>query len=150
MKHSIEKYRLIAKANIGVDGGCLEDDVILDLCDEVERLTKENEKMFDRLSSPGYKVDGCTCGEGCDYHIVPNQMTRHNSGPNRMPPYPRCPECGSSVVGAMMTSRSITSNGKIYYHPEAISVYCESGDCNWDRKLNQIPSPSKEGSEDHA
>jgi hypothetical protein len=64
---------------------------------------------------------------------------------NRTPPYPRCPECGRAVVGAMMTSRSIThSDGEVYYHPNAISVYCESGDCNWDRNLCQIPSPSKE------
>ena len=59
--------------------------------------------------------------------------------------YPRCPECGSAVVGAMMTSNSITLiNGEIYYHADAISIYCESGACNWDRNICEIPSPSKE------
>ena len=63
---------------------------------------------------------------------------------NRKHSYPRCPECGRAVVGAMMTSRSIMhSDGEVYYHPDAISVYCESGGCNWDRKIYQIPSPSK-------
>ena len=47
--------------------------------------------------------------------------------PDRTPPYPRCPECGKAVVGAMMTSRSITHNDEVYYHPDAISVYCECG-----------------------
>ena len=70
---------------------------------------------------------------------------RRDQRPDRTPPYPRCPECGRAVVGAMMTSRSVTqSDGEVYYHPDAISVYCESGDCNWERKLYQIPSPSKE------
>ena len=64
-------------------------------------------------------------------------------GPNRTPPYPLCPLCGCNVVGAMMTSGSIEREGAVYYHPRAVSVYCESGSCNYDRLLEQLPSPSR-------
>jgi len=28
-----------------------------------------------------------------------------------------------------------------YYHPDAISVYCVSGTCNWDHKLRELTTP---------
>ena len=50
--------------------------------------------------------------------------------------YPKCPRCGGPVAGAMMTSQSVdlgfgTAPRMTYYHPDAISVYCVSEDCNW-------------------
>jgi len=57
--------------------------------------------------------------------------------------YPLCPRCGKAVVGAMMTSRSVMVDGVTYYHPKAISVYCESASCNYDKLLSDIPFPSK-------
>lgn len=58
--------------------------------------------------------------------------------------YPKCPRCGSTVVGAMMTSEAITGkDGQIYYHPDAISVYCISAACNYDRKLHELKNPPK-------
>lgn len=60
--------------------------------------------------------------------------------------YPICPKCGGRVAGAMMTSQSVdlsfgTAPGQIYYHPNALSVYCVSGDCNWDHKLSDLKTP---------
>ena len=66
--------------------------------------------------------------------------------------YPRCPRCGGPVAGAMMTSGAITSDGLkpfaeqltsegLYYHPDAVSVYCVSASCNFDKLLREIPTP---------
>lgn len=65
--------------------------------------------------------------------------------------YPVCPVCGSRVAAAMMTSGAI-KNGSInnttspwyrdlYYHAEALSVYCTSGDCNYDMPLANLKTP---------
>ena len=65
----------------------------------------------------------------------------------RKPPYPICPLCGHPVVGALLTSDSVTGYDKYtqeverYYHPRAISVYCSNGDCNYDRLLTELPFP---------
>ena len=45
-----------------------------------------------------------------------------------------------------MTSQSVNRGfgiapRMIYYHPDAISVYCVSADCNWDRKLAELTTP---------
>jgi hypothetical protein len=56
--------------------------------------------------------------------------------------YPKCPTCGGPVVGAMMTSKSHEIDGERYYHPDAISVYCQNAECNYDRNLYEIPSPA--------
>ena len=61
---------------------------------------------------------------------------------NRAKEYPKCPRCGRAVVGAMMTGRSIMHLGQRYYHPEDLSVYCESASCNYDQKLGELPTPS--------
>lgn len=63
--------------------------------------------------------------------------------------YPKCPRCGGPVAGAMMTSQSIDlSFGAgprlVYYHPNAVSVYCVSADCNWDHKLEELKTPVPE------
>ena len=42
----------------------------------------------------------------------------------------------------MMTGRSVEVEGVRYYHPDDLSVYCESADCNYDRKLAELPTPS--------
>jgi hypothetical protein len=64
--------------------------------------------------------------------------------------YPLCPRCGGPVVGAMMTSRSVVGpDGELYYHPDAVSVHCQSGSCNWDCLLAELPNPptAPDGSE---
>lgn len=71
--------------------------------------------------------------------------------------YPICPWCKrQTIVGAMMTSRAMVIHkpdttvnargipsdpGELYYHPDAISVYCCAGDCNYDQPLANLPHP---------
>jgi len=60
--------------------------------------------------------------------------------------YPRCPLCGGPVAGAMMTSSSVELRFGVddptrYYHPDALSVYCVSGSCNWQAMLGQLTTP---------
>lgn len=63
--------------------------------------------------------------------------------------YPICPRCGGPVVGAMMTSGSVEVSWpnepgrekRFAYFSEAISVYCCSGECEWDALLGHIPYP---------
>ena len=60
--------------------------------------------------------------------------------------YPKCPRCGGPVAGAMMTSSSVdlgfgVDKAMRYYHPDAISVYCVSADCNYDHKLSDLTTP---------
>jgi hypothetical protein len=57
--------------------------------------------------------------------------------------YPKCPRCGRAVVGAMMTGRGRAVDGQFFYHPADISVYCERADCNYDKKLSDLPTPSR-------
>jgi hypothetical protein len=73
-------------------------------------------------------------------------MSSGNSDNLSRAEYPKCPRCGGPVAGAMMTSQSVdlgfgTAPRMIYYHPDAISVYCVSGDCNWDHKLSELTTP---------
>jgi len=63
--------------------------------------------------------------------------------------YPKCPRCGGPVAGASMTSESVnlgfgTAKGMIYYHPNALSLYCVSADCNWDHKFFELTTPVPE------
>lgn len=49
----------------------------------------------------------------------------------------------------MMTSQSVdlgfgNAPRMIYYHPDAISVYCVSASCNWDHKLAELTTPVPE------
>lgn len=60
--------------------------------------------------------------------------------------YPRCPRCGGPVAGAMMTSQSVDLGFEVaphmrYYHPDALSVFCVSADCNYDHKLSDLKTP---------
>lgn len=58
------------------------------------------------------------------------------------PRYPRYPKCGREVVGAMMTSRSVVGeDGDVYYHPNAVTVYCRFGDCNYDERVADLMNP---------
>jgi hypothetical protein len=41
----------------------------------------------------------------------------------------------------MMTSGSVEIDGVRFYRPEAVSVYCSSGGCNYDRLLAELPFP---------
>jgi hypothetical protein len=58
--------------------------------------------------------------------------------------YPRCPDCGHAVVGAAMTSKSFIVSEKTvgdlqkerYYHPDALSVYCQH--CNYDQPFGEL------------
>lgn len=59
--------------------------------------------------------------------------------------YPRCPWCGSLVVAAMMTGRSVhmlvqTDRPGLarYYHPDDLSLHCSSGSCTWDQPLVRL------------
>jgi hypothetical protein len=72
------------------------------------------------------------------------KLMRKNENGVRIPKdeYPICPRCGGSVVGAMMTSGSVVVDGITYYRPKAVSVYCESGDCNYDQPLANLKNPS--------
>jgi len=65
--------------------------------------------------------------------------------------YPICPRCGSPVAGALMTSKSISvvkANGEwgkiLFYHPDAISLYCVSGSCNFDHNIADFTTPVPE------
>lgn len=73
--------------------------------------------------------------------------------------YPICPRCGSPVAGAMMTTSlainpdgtpfsaaSWRSGDTLYYHPDGISIYCTSADCNWDHPLSAFKTPVPEKS----
>ncbi len=68
--------------------------------------------------------------------------------PEKLPrsEYPRCPRCGGPVAGAMMTSQSVDLGFGVaprltYYHPDSLSVYCVSADCNYDHKLAELTTP---------
>lgn len=76
-----------------------------------------------------------------DEHMRPGPS--HGPAFERTPPYPVCPECGGTVVAAMMTSGSVIVSGIRYYHPKALSVHCCSGACNYDRQLGQLPYPPR-------
>lgn len=68
--------------------------------------------------------------------------------------YPICPMCGGKVAAGMMTSGAIkdstlsNSNSPwykdLYYHPDALSVYCTSADCNYDMLLQNLKTPIPE------
>lgn len=62
--------------------------------------------------------------------------------------YPKCPQCGGPVVGAMMTSGSVEVDGVRYYRARAVSVYCPSAHCNYDQPLASLSAPV-EGSVTH-
>ena len=75
--------------------------------------------------------------------------------------YPLCPWCGAqTIVGAMMTSNALVVHrptttvnaagkpshpGERYYHPDAISLYCCSGDCNYDQPIATLVNPPPAG-----
>jgi hypothetical protein len=59
----------------------------------------------------------------------------------------------------MMTSKAILPDGtelwgnndntfrsgmRLFYPPESISVYCQSGDCNYDMLVKDLPTPVPE------
>ena len=60
----------------------------------------------------------------------------------RIREYPLCPRCGGPVVCATMTSSAIKHEGEWHYHPRALSLHCQSGECNYDVPLAQIPYPA--------
>jgi len=93
---------------------------------------------------------GSGCGgpdwEDCGYGALSPHLAEYREPapkPERAKEYPKCPRCGRAVVGAMMTGRAIERDGQLYYHPDDISVYCESGACNYDQKLSSLPTPSR-------
>ena len=55
--------------------------------------------------------------------------------------YPRCPRCSGPVAGAMMTTNAIPTGKSYYYPPDAVSVFCVSGDCNYDMPLAALKTP---------
>jgi hypothetical protein len=65
--------------------------------------------------------------------------------------YPICPLCGSRVAAALMTSGAIrdiaVSNSAspwykdLYYHADALSIYCTSANCNYDMPLANLKTP---------
>ena len=45
-----------------------------------------------------------------------------------------------------MTSQSVDlgfgqAPRMIYYHPDALTLYCVSASCNWDHKLRELTTP---------
>lgn len=68
--------------------------------------------------------------------------------------YPICPVCGGRLAAAMMTSGAI-KNGAVnsttspwykdlYYHPDSLSIYCVSANCNYDMPLANLKTPIPE------
>jgi hypothetical protein len=65
--------------------------------------------------------------------------------------YPICPLCGGRVAAGMMTSKAIKDSSiasttspwykDLYYHPDALSVYCTSANCNYDMPLGNLKTP---------
>lgn len=71
---------------------------------------------------------------------------RNRSGLSRTD-YPICPRCSGPVAVAMMTSHSVdlgfgAAPRRIYYHPDAISMYCVSASCNWDQPAAKLTTPA--------
>jgi len=107
------------------------------------------------IQEPGdhceYYNDGPACAIGKTWEKCPHggqhphlaEYREPAPKPERAKEYPKCPRCGRAVVGAMMTGRAIERDGQLYYHPDDISVYCESGACNYDQKLSSLPTPSR-------
>lgn len=83
------------------------------------------------------------------------ELTPMERAREEMPPleerseYPRCPRCGGPVVSALMTSGSVEVSWpdepdrekRLAYFAKALSVYCCSAECNYDKPLAHIPYP---------
>jgi len=100
------------------------------LVDIAKELKTHNERERSRRGDVGGRT------------ATPSSRTRKD--------YPLCPRCGGPVVCATMTSRAIenhdfhTGEKAWLYRSDALSLYCQSGDCNYDIPLGQIPYPAPE------